>query len=181
VLASLIGLGLTACRPAAPGRAVATATPPDASLKPEMHPRSADEIQVLDADAPPGAVAAPTSRATRSGLPAATVTVAHGQVRLWSTWPMEGRDPQRSSRADVRGPDTNALAVSLDLPEPAFGQVVQAADGTSYVGLQAGGVLAVNSSGGIRWRFTPLVAGPGPTGRFTSARHLFVIGARSRP
>jgi hypothetical protein len=76
---------------------------------------------------------------------------------------MEGRDPQRSSRADVRGPETNALAFSLDLPEPAFGEVVQAADGTSYVGLQEGGVLAVNSSGGIRWRFTPPVAGPSPT------------------
>jgi outer membrane protein assembly factor BamB len=129
----------------------------------EMHPRSADDIQVEDLDAQAGAIGAPTPPALRLGFPEATVTVVQGQVRLWSTWPMEGRDPQRSSRADVRGPDTHALALSVEIPTPSFGQVVQAADGTSYVSLQDGGVVAVSSGGQIRWRFTPPVDGPSPT------------------
>ena len=77
---------------------------------------------------------------------------------------MEGRDPQRSGRADVAGPDTSALAWSIDVPaQPSFAQVAQAADGTSYIALEEGGVVAVSATGQIRWRFTPPVdRGPAP-------------------
>ncbi len=126
----------------------------------EMHPRSAQAIQVL---ATIGASDATPASAPRLGFPEATTTVAQGQVRLWSAWPMEGRDPQRSNRADVRGPPAPSVAWTTDLPAPSFGQVVQAPDGTSYVGLDEGGVLAVATNGEIRWRFTARVPGPSPT------------------
>ena len=127
----------------------------------EMHPRTAQVIQILG---PSALQPAPASSAPGIGFPEATVTVAQGQVRLWSAWPMEGRDPQRSGRADVAGPDTNGLAWSIDVPaQPSFAQVAQAADGTSYIALEEGGVVAVSSTGQIRWRFTPPVVGPSPS------------------
>ena len=146
-------MALPACRGAPPEPAASSPTP----------------------TAPPAATATPLERAvptpeqqtatsaerslgppTTGPFPRATSTTAGDETVLWSAWPMEGRDPQRTNRAPIAGPRTGRLLWAVEIDEPSFSQVVDAADGTLYVGTATGKLQAVRRTG-VAWSFE---AGP---------------------
>lgn len=133
-----------ACRGAPPPDPTATAAPPTAPATP---PAPTPERR-------------PTEPAKADPFPRATTTVAETGAVLWAPWPMEGRDLGRTNRSPIVGPRAGALLWSVEIDPPSFGQVVQAADGTLYVGTETGKLQAIDRDG-VRWSFE--TAGPIPT------------------
>ena len=150
-LALILFLGLGGCRGAPPAATTTVPTPLPAAPAAERPPeRRSPDLATIDP------------------FPRATTTVADGQAVLWAPWPMEGRDLQRTNRGPIVGPHSGHLLWSVAIDEPSFGQVVQGADGTLYVGTMTGKVQAVRPREGVSWSFaaTPPVPTPalGPDG-----------------
>jgi len=101
-------------------------------------------------------------------FPCATTAIAAGAAILWAPWPMEGHDLQRTNRSPIVGPRVGRVLWSVEIDAPSFGQVVEAADGTLYVGTESGKLQAVRPGVGVAWSFqaSPPVPTPalGPDG-----------------
>ena len=87
-------------------------------------------------------------------FPAATTTVANGQALLWSPWPMEGRDPQRTGRSPSVGVAQPRLIWSADIDPPSFGQSISWSDGSMYVGTATGRLVSYSPTGSPSWSFS---------------------------
>jgi outer membrane protein assembly factor BamB len=144
-------LGLAGCREAPPGS-------PRSTLPPAAVPTTEEGATSFK----PAVEQRPRTTPTIEAFPRATTTVAEGQALLWAPWPMEGRDPQRTNRGSVSGPRSGRLLWTVDIERPSFSQVVQARDGTIYVGTETGKLLAVRPGAGVIWSFTATPPVPTP-------------------
>lgn len=67
-------------------------------------------------------------------------------------WPGFAYDPGRTGQSPYKGPETNKLKWQFTLPS--WGSSVAiGADGTAYVGTDAGVLFALNTDGSEKWRF----------------------------
>ena len=141
----------------------------------EMHPRTAQVIQILG---PSALQPVPASSAPGIGFPERRWSpLRKGRYACGVGVACTGGAIRSAAVARTsQGQSGPFFAWSIDVPaQPSFAQVAQAADGTSYIALEEGGVVAVSATGQIRWRFTPPVAccspslAVGPDALFTSA------------
>ncbi len=156
-LALLLALSACGSPPPAPGPTAAAAATPTAAQTPGA-------AQTFEPFGQPGDLP-PDRRPSRfpDAFPQATLVVQDASAVVWSGWPMEGRDPLRTGRATVTGPDAPSVRWSAAVGAAASTQVVEGADGSLYVGTETGELVSLSEAGSIRWRFAMPARGPVPT------------------
>ncbi len=164
-------LTLAACGSPTPPATLTAVAPPTPPQAPTAGPSAVAEAPPAtptfapfdpfgdDADLPPDR----RSSQFPDVFPQATMAVQGGSTAVWSAWPMEGHDPLRSGRASANGPTSATVRWSVEVGGASYGQVVQAADETLYLGTDGGEVVALTASGAPRWRYGMPSKGPVPT------------------